>query len=77
MAHDGHAGVFKGAEALADAFDVVVVAAGRLAAVQEPVEQDLLGRVEEEGEAGGHDDLFEFEGLVHFAGEAWTNVSDD
>ena len=57
---------------LPDALDVVVGAAGRLAALRQAVQHHGLGAVEEEGEEGGDDLGFEGEGLILFAGEAWN-----
>lgn len=67
---DGHAGLDKGAEALADALLVVVGAAAGLAALEQARLHGGLGAVVEEHELGGADRLLELEGLVQLAREA-------
>lgn len=67
---DGHAGLDKGAEALADALGVVVVAAARLAALEQAALHLRLGTVVEEHEARRADGLLELDGLVELAREA-------
>jgi hypothetical protein len=70
LVDNGHAGVDEGLEALLDRLDVVVGTTRGLATVQETLEHDLLGRVEEEGELGGDDGALESVGLIELAGEA-------
>ena len=68
-----HACLFKGLESLLDGFDVVVCAAGGLAAVEESLLHDGFRAVEKEGEFGGDDGALKRVGLVEFAGESWNS----
>ena len=68
--HDGHTRLEKGLETFLDAFDIVVGAAGGFAAVNQAILEDGFGDFEKKGEGGGADFFVEFDGLVHFAGEA-------
>jgi len=57
-------------EALLDARRVVVVAAGRLSALEEALLEDRFRAHEEEDERRGADGVVELDGLVHLAREA-------
>ena len=67
---DRHAGLHESLEAFADALFVVVGPAGGFAPVEETLQHDVLGTVEEKRKDAGTDGFFEFHGLVHFAGKA-------
>lgn len=65
-----HAGLDKGAESLADALSVVVLAATGLATLEKTGLHDRFRAVEEEDELGRADSLLELDSLVHLAREA-------
>lgn len=67
---DGHAGLDKGSEALADALGVVVGASRGLSTLEKTSLHDLLGAVEEENHLGGADGFLKLYGLVHLTREA-------
>lgn len=67
---NGHAGLDKGSETLANALLIVVSSAAGLATVEQTLLHDVLGALEKQGKDTLADGLFELNGLVHFAGEA-------
>jgi hypothetical protein len=66
---DGHAGLDKGSETLADTLLVVISSATGLAAVDQTLLHDLFGALKEQSEDALADGLFKLDGLVHLAGE--------
>lgn len=70
VVNNGHAGLDKSSETLADALLVVVGSATGLAAVEQTLLHDLLTAFKEQSEDALANRLLELNSLVHLAGEA-------
>lgn len=70
LIHHRHASLDESAEALLDRLDIVIIPAGRLAALQEARLEHILRTVQEERKLGRRNGLLEENSLVELAGES-------